>query len=81
MALLAACRETENREVFQEVSRCSSRLWRGSLAYDAWSKVAKGDGAWSPKKKFPGFAVRPVTEMAPSALSGELLPCHMHCRW
>jgi len=47
----AACKETKNKEIIQWVSRCSSRVWRGSLAKDAWTKVANGEGAWRPKKR------------------------------
>lgn len=46
-----ACKETKNKEEVVWISRCSSRIWRGSNAKDAWSKVASGEGAWRPKKR------------------------------
>ena len=49
--LYVACPETKNKEVSHWVSRRSSRIWRGPLAKDAWSRVSNIEGAWRPKKR------------------------------
>ena len=54
----AACKETKNKDELVWVSRCSSTIWRRSIAKDAWAKVANGEGAWRPKKR-KGTAGRP----------------------
>lgn len=47
---VAACQETDDEEVLQWISRCSSRLWRGPNSKGVWSKMHNGEGAWRPKK-------------------------------
>ena len=72
MGACAACKETKNKEVVQWVSRCSSRIWRGSLAKDAWSKVSNGEGARRPKKR-QRAAGRPGKKKGPRLDTGEPL--------
>ena len=69
-----ACKETKNKELIQWVSRCSSRIWQGSLAKDAWSKVSNGEGAWRPKKRQRAVG-RPSKKKGPKLDSGKLLLC------
>ncbi|KAA6415243.1 MAG: hypothetical protein FRX49_13660 [Trebouxia sp. A1-2] len=64
-----ACKETKNKDLIQWVSRCSSRIWRGSLAKDAWSKVSNGEGAWRPKKRQRAVG-RPSKKKGPKLDSG-----------
>lgn len=77
--LYAACKETKNKEVCQWVSRCSSRIWRGPLAKDAWTKVANGEGAWRPKKR-QRTAGRPGKKKGPRLDSGKTLPHLPSCK-
>lgn len=77
--LYAACKETKNKEMCQWVSRCSSRIWRGPLAKDAWTKVANGEGAWRPKKR-QRTAGRPGKKKGPRLDSGETPPHLPSCK-
>ncbi len=66
--LCAACTETNAAEVLLWVSKFSSRIWRGTLSHDAWTKVANGEGAWRPRKKKQASADRASKD---AVLSGE----------
>ncbi|DBA94082.1 TPA: hypothetical protein ACH3X1_001728 [Trebouxia sp. C0004] len=67
-----ACIETNATEVLLWVSKLSSRLWRGPVSHDAWTKVANGEGAWRPRKKKQASADRASKETAPSHNTGEM---------
>lgn len=44
---LAACKETDHKEVFHWVVKSSPRIWHGRLLKSAWKDL--GEGAWTPK--------------------------------
>ena len=69
--LCAACRETNAAEVLLWVSKFSSRIWRGALSHDAWTKVANGEGAWRPRKKKQASTDRASKDTAPCHDTGE----------
>ncbi len=68
--LCAACRETNAAEVLLWVSKFSSRIWRGPLSHDAWTKLANGEGAWRPRKKKQASTDRASKDTVPSHDTG-----------
>ncbi|DBA71760.1 TPA: hypothetical protein ACH3X2_011031 [Trebouxia sp. C0005] len=82
-----ACRETNAAEVYSWVSKFSSRIWRGPLSHDVWTKVANGEAAWRPRKKKQASADRTskhaalshdthVGEMGRKRLPADMLQTH-----